>query len=190
VPIVLLAYIDTSIYFAVLCNYALISLSFIVHRKLAVECDVYFYITVSFYSVSHSLNFSHFHYIVSVFQKPWLYVIRVDHCTGQNTFSKAASISRQKRSIVSIRVLVTNVHESSLQLWVFASRVILVTTDCLCPTVRRERLARQRSSSCTHPAIAAIAATWNTPPEKRPNRTAPSVRVPFARGFPCLFHCL
>ena len=43
-----------SIYLNVLCNYALIS-TFIL-RKLAVERGVHFYTTVSFYSVSHTLE--------------------------------------------------------------------------------------------------------------------------------------
>jgi len=48
-----LAQIGVSVYLAVLCNYALIR-TFIFHRELTVERCVYFYTTVSFYSVSHS----------------------------------------------------------------------------------------------------------------------------------------
>jgi len=45
-----IAQIGVSVYLAVLCNYALISM-FILRRELTVECGVYFYTTVSFYSV-------------------------------------------------------------------------------------------------------------------------------------------
>jgi len=46
------------------------------------------------------------------------------------------------------------------------SCAILATTDCLCPTARRGRLARKSSSSCSmHLSHPLIAATRNTPPE-------------------------
>jgi len=68
-------------YLAVLYNYALIS-TFILHRKLVVEHGVHFYTTVSFYSVSHSLEY----YIASVFRKPLrLDVIRIYHRACQYT---------------------------------------------------------------------------------------------------------
>jgi len=92
--------------------------------------------------------------ILPVFQKP----LRLDVIWPLTTapvrtwFSNAASLARQEIYRCHLRIhyllLATNVARIVVPVTLHPRIAQSFTTDCLCPTARRGRLARQRSSSC------------------------------------------
>ena len=99
-----------SVHLTVFC----VLLACLSYRKLTVERGIYFYISVFFYSISHSLE----HYIARVFQKlPRFDVVCVDYRTVRIRFSNAALIYRQTGNLSSpIAYSPSTCMEPSLQL--------------------------------------------------------------------------
>ena len=80
---------------------------FILRRELTIEHSVHFYTTVSFYSVSHTLE----HYFFRIFQKSSrLDIIHIDHSACQYmAFVKCGfDLSPYERSFVATHVPATN----------------------------------------------------------------------------------
>ena len=134
------AQIGVSIYPNILSVYLLylftLNVTLVVHHKLTVEHSVHFHTTVSFYasrtcSSTISLASSKNRHNL----KSALIIAPVNIW-----LSNATSISRQTRDL-SLRFAYpppTCMKRHSNYIFASASRAILFTTDCLCPTARRE----------------------------------------------------
>ena len=128
--------------------FLLARLSFVANSPL----NMVFTFTLPCLSTASRIRFrAHFQRLLNCRGSMWLEFITAPI----NILSNAASISRQTRDrslplayspLAYSPLMCTNV---TLIATLHANRTILAIVDCLCPTARRGRLARQSSSSCS-----------------------------------------
>jgi len=125
-----LVYIDASIYFAVLCNYVLISTFTLSCLSIASRIRSRVTLPASSKNYRGSIVIRAYHLSIYDFWTRRRQTLR-DHSLP---FTYSPPMCTKRRFNCD---------------FAFASHVILFTVDCLCPTARRERLARHNSLSCS-----------------------------------------